>query len=179
MIQSALLSVNIPLPSIPFHFNTITDAKASLTLLHVISDKKGFPNQDFNYTQPRHAALAHTLLANRAAVWEMYWIGLFIVSKCVTLWTTVCWQMKLPICRNWQQRTFWKEVCQSCLIQQLTIRGWLFHHNHPINFSSTCHTFWHARSMRIWTESIKVRCAVRQRWITKREVEDWGRVGES
>lgn len=42
---------------IPFHCNTITDEKASLALLHVISDNKGFPNQDFNYAQPRHVAL--------------------------------------------------------------------------------------------------------------------------
>lgn len=93
---------------------------------------------------------------------------------CVTLWRTVCWQMKLQIGTNWQQRTFWKEVCQSCLIQQLSTRGGLFHHNHPINFSSTCHTFRHAISMRIWTESIKARCAVRQRWITKKEKEKIG-----
>lgn len=93
---------------------------------------------------------------------------------CVALWRTVCWQMKLQIGTNWQQRTFWKEVCQSCLIQQLSTRGGLFHHNHPINFSPTCHTFRHAISMRIWTESIKARCAVRQRWITKKEKEKIG-----
>lgn len=82
--------------------------------------------------------------------------------------------MKLQIGTNWQQKTFWREVCQFCLMQQFTMGGWLFHHNCPINFSSTCHTFWHARSMRIWNESIKVRSAVRQRRITKKEKQKIG-----
>lgn len=85
------------------------------------------------------------------------------------IWATVCRQFKLWIGTNWQKKTFWKEVCQSCLMQQLTMGGWQFHHNCPINFSSTCHTFGHARSMWIWSESLKVRHAVRQRWITKNE----------
>lgn len=126
MIQSALLLVDIPFG------NAITDAKASLALLHVIRDNMGFPNPDFKYTHSRHAALAHDLLANnRAAVCEIHWMLPFTILKsyffmqcwlwedkisCVILWTTVCWRMNLHIGTNWQQSfslpILWTEVCQ-------------------------------------------------------------------
>lgn len=135
-------------------------------------------------------ALAHDLLANnRAAVCEIGCIRLLTILEYffflsyrlwehriagLILWITVCQQLKLWIGKNWQKRTFWKDVCQSCLMQQLTMGGWLFHHKCPINFSSTCHTFRHARSMGIWNESLKVRHALRQRWITKNEKQKIG-----